>query len=182
MTEPPVTRSAADRNLLFGILALQLDFLDRDALIAGMNAWLLDKNKSLGHVLNERGALSADRRALLDSLVDEHVRQHGNDPRRSLEAVAAYSTVTDCFEGVADSEVHSTLTELCREPVAGTVRVLNDPAEIESATAGSGATHVAGLARSSSPKTRSCTAKLPSRRSNRARRRSQQPKPFPSGS
>jgi serine/threonine protein kinase/tetratricopeptide (TPR) repeat protein len=117
MSEPLVTRSAADRNLLFGILALQLDFLDRDALIAGMNAWLLDKDKSLGHVLSERGALTAERRALLDSLVEEHVRQHGNDPRRSLEAVAAHSTVTDCFEAVADRDVQSTLTELA--PVAG---------------------------------------------------------------
>jgi hypothetical protein len=34
---------SADRNLLFGILAVQLDFVSKDALIAGMNAWLLDK-------------------------------------------------------------------------------------------------------------------------------------------
>lgn len=29
---------AADRNLLFGMLALQMDFVSRDALIAGMHA------------------------------------------------------------------------------------------------------------------------------------------------
>ena len=39
---------AADRNLLFGILALQMDFVGRDALIAAMNAWVLDKAKPLG--------------------------------------------------------------------------------------------------------------------------------------
>src|SRR5262249_40041689 len=32
---------SADRNLLFGILALQLDFVSRDALVAAMNAWVL---------------------------------------------------------------------------------------------------------------------------------------------
>ena len=34
---------SADRNLLFGILAVQLDFVSRDALIDAMNAWLLKK-------------------------------------------------------------------------------------------------------------------------------------------
>jgi hypothetical protein len=39
--------SPSDRNLLFGILALQMDFISRDALIAAMNAWVLDKAKPL---------------------------------------------------------------------------------------------------------------------------------------
>ena len=43
---PPTRRSrptSSDRNLLFGILALQMDFVTRDALVAAMNAWVLDK-------------------------------------------------------------------------------------------------------------------------------------------
>jgi hypothetical protein len=30
--------AAADRNLLFGIIALQMDFINRDQLVAGMIA------------------------------------------------------------------------------------------------------------------------------------------------
>src|SRR3989442_1419356 len=52
-----------DRNLLFGILALQMDFIGRDALVAGMNAWLLDKAKPLGRALCEQGALNSERHA-----------------------------------------------------------------------------------------------------------------------
>jgi hypothetical protein len=48
MSASTPTRPSADRNLLFGILALQMDFLGRDALIAAMNAWVLDKAKPLG--------------------------------------------------------------------------------------------------------------------------------------
>ena len=33
----------ADRNLLFGILALQMDFISRDALVAAMHAWVFAK-------------------------------------------------------------------------------------------------------------------------------------------
>ena len=39
---------SSDRNLLFGILAVQMDFVSRDDLIAAMNAWVLDKVKPLG--------------------------------------------------------------------------------------------------------------------------------------
>src|SRR5947199_778617 len=80
---------AADRNLLFGILALQMDFISRDALIAAMHAWVLDKSKPLARILVEQGALPAGRRALLEPLVEEHVGQHGNDPEKSLAAVSS---------------------------------------------------------------------------------------------
>ena len=54
----------ADRNLLFGINALQNDFITRDALIAAMNAWVLEKHRPLGEILVERGDLDpADRDA-----------------------------------------------------------------------------------------------------------------------
>ena len=38
-----MTKNApADLNLLFGILALQMDFIDRDELVQAMNAWVLN--------------------------------------------------------------------------------------------------------------------------------------------
>ena len=49
-----MTSSASDRNLLFGILALQMDFITRDGLIDGMQAWTLAKTQSLGEVLVDR--------------------------------------------------------------------------------------------------------------------------------
>ena len=83
----------ADRNLLFGILAVQMDFISRDALIAAMNAWVLDKTKPLGEVLRTLGHLSPERLHLLDALVAEHLRAHHNDPQRSLAALAPTSSV-----------------------------------------------------------------------------------------
>ena len=52
-----MSTAGADRNLLFGILALQMDFVSRDALIRGMNAWALEKAKPLGQVLVDQGEL-----------------------------------------------------------------------------------------------------------------------------
>jgi len=79
----------ADRNLLFGILALQLDFVSRDGLIAGMNAWVLDKAKPLGQVLQEQGALAAAEVALLEPLVQQHLKRHGGDAEKSLAVTQA---------------------------------------------------------------------------------------------
>lgn len=54
---PNLLSQSADRNLLFGIVALQMDFISSDQPIAAMQAWAFDKQKSLGQVLCEQGAL-----------------------------------------------------------------------------------------------------------------------------
>jgi formylglycine-generating enzyme required for sulfatase activity/tRNA A-37 threonylcarbamoyl transferase component Bud32 len=100
---------AADRNLLFGILALQMDFVSRDALIASMNAWVLDKAKPLGQVLREQGKLTEDEHALLEALVRKHLEKHGNDPERSL---AALGPVGLDLRQVADPGVQASLAHV----------------------------------------------------------------------
>jgi eukaryotic-like serine/threonine-protein kinase len=68
-----MSSSHVDRNLLFGILALQMDFISRDALIAAMHAWVLNKQKPLGQILLEQGALAPDVQTVLDALVKKHL-------------------------------------------------------------------------------------------------------------
>src|SRR5437764_5552498 len=92
--ESPVSKSGAvmsqvnaDRNLLLGILAYQNAFVTRDALLAGMQAWLFDKSKPLADILQEQGALDAWARQLLDAVAERHMQQHGGDPARSLESI-----------------------------------------------------------------------------------------------
>jgi eukaryotic-like serine/threonine-protein kinase len=81
--------ASADHNLLFGILALQMDFVTRDQLVAAMNAWVLDKAKPLGEILAAQGALSPQRVALLTALMAEHLKQHGDDAGKSLAALSS---------------------------------------------------------------------------------------------
>src|ERR671912_636362 len=69
----PMAEANADRNLLFGILAVQMDFIGRDALVEAMHAWVLDKHKPLGRVLRERGALADDEHALLEAMLEKHL-------------------------------------------------------------------------------------------------------------
>jgi hypothetical protein len=80
---------AADRNLLFGILAVQMDFISRDALIQACTTWVLEKEKPLGQILQENGALRDDTRPLLEAVVQKHLEMHEGAAEKSMASVAA---------------------------------------------------------------------------------------------
>jgi hypothetical protein len=50
---------AADRHLLFGLLALQNVPINQGALVAALQAWTLDKFRSLADHLEAHGDLTA---------------------------------------------------------------------------------------------------------------------------
>ena len=104
----------SDRNLLFGILAFQMDFISRDDLVAAMNAWILQKHRPLADVLEERGALSHADRSLLEPLVRRHIEQHGGDPARSLAALGSPDRVRDDLAraGAGDAELQASLAAI----------------------------------------------------------------------
>jgi serine/threonine-protein kinase len=102
----------ADRNLLFGILALQMDFITRDALVAAMSAWVLAKEKPLGELLLAQGALRPDAHALLQALVEKYLEMHGHDAERSLAALSSIGSVRERLKHVADPEVEASLAHV----------------------------------------------------------------------
>ncbi len=103
-----------DRNLLFGILALQLDFITRDQLVSAMNAWVLEKKTPLGEILVRQGGLNLNDRVLLEPMVDRHVQRHG-DPAASLAALGPASDRIEQLRAIADVDVQASLARL---PVA----------------------------------------------------------------
>jgi serine/threonine-protein kinase len=111
----PMSQAASDRNLLFGILAVQMDFVSRDALLAAMSAWVLDKAKPLGQILRGQGALSEEHLALLSAMVESHIKQHDNDTRRSLAAVSSIRSVHRDLQAVGDADVQASLVHVSAE-------------------------------------------------------------------
>jgi serine/threonine-protein kinase len=111
-----MSSAASDRNLLFGVLALQMDFLGRDALIAAMHFWVVDKAKPLGDILVERQALRPDERDLLDALVQKHLDRHRGDAEKSLAAAAVPTPLRDELRSLADPDVQASLARLPTPP------------------------------------------------------------------
>jgi len=108
MSDPTSTANAANRNLLFGILALQMDLITRDWLIDGLGAWAQEKSQSLGQILVERELLGIPARDFLETLVEKHLRLHGGDAGKSLAAVSALDSAREPLKKLAPDEGAST--------------------------------------------------------------------------
>ena len=79
---------AADRHLLFGLLALQNGLINQAQLVAAFQAWTLDKARDLAAHLIGLGHLNDAQRAAVEVMADLHVAKHG-DVEQSLGALPA---------------------------------------------------------------------------------------------
>jgi tetratricopeptide (TPR) repeat protein/tRNA A-37 threonylcarbamoyl transferase component Bud32 len=98
----------ADRNLLFGILALQNGFIGRTALIEAMHAWVAAKHRPIGEILVESGALLPEHRHLLETLLDAHVSRHGGEAN-SLASLSASSPALHALKAVGDPDIEASV-------------------------------------------------------------------------
>jgi hypothetical protein len=60
----------ADRNFLFGLVALQVGLIDQSQLFAALQAWTHDQTRPLAEHLVARGDLDGEQCSLLDKLVE----------------------------------------------------------------------------------------------------------------
>ena len=73
--------SETDRNLLFGVLALQADLIDAARFAEACTAWAARKEAPLADLLVERGWITAEDRAHVERLLRRKLKKHGGDAR-----------------------------------------------------------------------------------------------------
>ena len=117
----------AQRNLLFGILALKLGCIDRDALVAGFRAWIARPDRPLAQVLCDRGALPGGKRLLIAEALEEYLAAHGDDPALGLVAVQAPVGLRAALGPIADPGLLAALALLNESPTAPDATIA-DPA------------------------------------------------------
>ena len=100
----PSPSAPADRNLLFGLLALQSGLATRDQLIEAMHAWMLERDTPLGDLLCRRGVLDGDDQADIEKLVGKHLKRHGGDPQASIAALPLGPDYLLSIVGVFDTD------------------------------------------------------------------------------
>src|SRR5262245_41159046 len=90
MNESPlgVPPMDADRNLLFGVLALQGDLLEMAQFAEACTAWAGRKGTPLADLLIERGWITAEDRSHIDYLLERKLKKHAGDVQASLADVA----------------------------------------------------------------------------------------------
>ncbi len=106
--------AAADRHLLFGLLALQNGLIDQVQLVAAFQAWTRDKARSLADHLEARGDLTGPKRAVLEALAAVHVETHGGDVEKSLAAIPANQSTRAGLADLGEPEIEATLARIAR--------------------------------------------------------------------
>jgi serine/threonine-protein kinase len=99
-----------DRNLLFGVLALQADLLDASQFAQACTAWSACKDRPLAELLVERGWLTHEDRSDIERLLERKLKKHAGDAHASLAAVVSPPTRT-LLAAVADPDIQQSLAD-----------------------------------------------------------------------
>lgn len=89
----------ADHELLFGVLAVQLGFAEPSQIMACAGAWSVDPSRGLADRLEGEAIISNERRTMLEHLVSEAVKAHGNDINRTMADFGGEDAVFQSFGG-----------------------------------------------------------------------------------
>jgi eukaryotic-like serine/threonine-protein kinase len=103
---------AAERELLFGLLAHQIGLIDQSKLVAAVGAWTRDRKRGLSEHLIGHGDLDADDSSALEALVVRHLKKHGNDIEKSLAAVPAGRSTREGLATVVDQRIEPSLARV----------------------------------------------------------------------
>ncbi len=108
----------ADRNLLFGLLALQNGLIDQDQLVAAFRTWSRGKGRQLAEYLVDRGDLDADQRDVVQAMVGLHAKKHGSSTEKSLAAIPAGRSTRESLAALGDSDIEATLARVGSGPAS----------------------------------------------------------------
>ncbi len=100
------------RDLLFGMLALQIGLIDQGQLVAAFQAWARDKPRSIADHLLDRGALDAEQRAVVEAMVALHLKKHGGEPEKSLAALGAGRSTRERLAAIGDRGLDTSLASV----------------------------------------------------------------------
>ena len=94
-----------DRNLLFAVLALQADLLDRERFVQACTLWAARKERPIADLLVDQGWLTTQDRADVERLLARKLRKHGGNVQASLAEAAGPPDVRDPLQVVTAGRV-----------------------------------------------------------------------------
>lgn len=102
-------------QLVFGLIALQNNFVTREQLVHAFDSWVQDKSRSIGDILEKQGALESAQRDVLQRLVEIFIAKHGGDAEQSLASLAVAPLVRPELERLNDSDLSASLDQVGKD-------------------------------------------------------------------
>ena len=88
-----------DRELLFGVLAVQLKLISTQKLMESAAIWATRQEQPLGKILIEQGYLNEEKRNLIENLLELQIKEHNGDPKATLQSFGGDRAVYESFAG-----------------------------------------------------------------------------------
>lgn len=108
-----MSNPASDRNLLYGLHALQNGLISDVQLIAALKMWSFSKEVPLGEILVQLGSLTDDLRLRLDRMVTDHIALFDGDAGRSLALLSSVDGIAQAIgREVEDEDVNRSLATI----------------------------------------------------------------------
>ena len=104
--------AAADRNLLFGLIALQVGLIDQAQLVAAFQAWTRDKSRRLADHLADRGGLDATPAPPSRRWSPCTSRSTAGTPRRAWPSIPAGRSTRERLAALGDAEIDGNVARL----------------------------------------------------------------------
>ncbi len=98
-----------DHALLFGVMALQMDLLGKDALLLVLEAWIRDRSQPLPNLLHDRGLLDDDDLTLLEAAVRRSLQRASDRPAKSLARLSVLPVILSELACLGDADVDACL-------------------------------------------------------------------------
>jgi hypothetical protein len=108
-----------DRDLLFGVLALQADLLTPAQFAEACSAWAGRKDTRLAELLQERGWLTAGDRSDVEKLLQRKLARHGGDAKAGLAEVTTDQVRQSLAGPTPSPQGHVLLATTAYVPQAG---------------------------------------------------------------
>ncbi|MDZ4847650.1 MAG: serine/threonine-protein kinase [Pirellulaceae bacterium] len=103
---------STDRQLLFGLLALQNEFISKQQLVEAFGVWMARQTGALEDILAQQSAINEDDRRLLSSLVNRHIAARGGDASISLQSLSNVGSIRTELEQLADADATLSIAKL----------------------------------------------------------------------
>lgn len=97
MSEAMKSKAARDRNLLLGVIAVQLKYVSAQQLAAAAGAWASETSSDLGQVMVELGFINETNLELLNKLLESKIEEHGGDANATLASFGGEQAVHESF-------------------------------------------------------------------------------------
>jgi hypothetical protein len=102
----------ASAQLLFGIIALQSNFITSEQLVAAFDAWVRDKRQTLAEILVRQNAISPAEQQLLERLVGKFLQRHAGGAEKSLAALSSTAQFCPELARIFDQDLQASLGQL----------------------------------------------------------------------